>query len=636
MYKRFGLAARWLFTCACALSTLYVVPLAQAQDVGSEEPTASEQASPGEAPSEGETTEDTTSGDEDAFNEAAFEEAAFEEASSGGGGGGGDSSFDEPTFSVNGMFRMQAGVFVPLMSSKFKPHENIAFTNDVVPQPCDVRRGTNQCVPRDHGQKPGTMSIARATLQLEAQWNINEYIGLHAIVRGVRSLRLDADQYARPPQQDLAAYREGRSAGNDFDTMGRSHQDWVHENLYSELDLREFYLDLFPKEWLSMRIGRQQVMWGDIAGYRILDQVNPENTTWHFGSLEQTEDIRIPNWIWLTTFDMPKIDHSLEVLWIPMVDRPKDTVTVPLSFVGAWGIPYPNAPTSFFSPNLNFRYPGRDFNDQRVGLRWKGNLGNYTSYSLQYLYTHQMGPPVVTDGYYGNFYTGEIDRTGQPVIAPNPDGSETRVINLDFPRMHIAGFSLEQNIPALGTIARLEAAFENRTYSGRTDNPGAPDSSRPHYLTFHSERLPTIKYAVQLQRPTMIRWLNPSANFLLVGQFLHTYLPTYDMPKSDADIKLVHVVSFNAWALQKHHYTIALLARTTYLNGRITLEAKGAWLPNPYSKDSGFYTVDVGYRMGPHYRLNIRVTDFVGKDPYRDMGLFRDRDEIHGAFTVLF
>jgi hypothetical protein len=30
------------------------------------------------------------------------------------------------------------------------------------------------------------------------------------------------------------------------------------------------------------------------------------------------------------------------------------------------------------------------------------------------------------------------------------------------------------------------------------------------------------------------------------------------------------------------------------------------------------------------------ATDFIGKDPYRDMGLFRDRDELAANLTVLF
>jgi hypothetical protein len=59
-------------------------------------------------------------------------------------------------------------------------------------------------------------------------------------------------------------------------------------------------------------------------------------------------------------------------------------------------------------------------------------------------------------------------------------------------------------------------------------------------------------------------------------------------------------------------------------------------MPNPYYQDSGFVSVDLGFRIGPHYRVNVMVTDFVGKDPYRDLGLWRDRDEVHASLTVLF
>jgi hypothetical protein len=51
---------------------------------------------------------------------------------------------------------------------------------------------------------------------------------------------------------------------------------------------------------------------------------------------------------------------------------------------------------------------------------------------------------------------------------------------------------------------------------------------------------------------------------------------------------------------------------------------------------SGFVSFDVGFRVGPHYRFNVTVTDFFGGNPYRDIGLFRDRDEVHASATVLF
>lgn len=541
-----------------------------------------------------------------------------------------DDDHEEPSFSVNGMLRMQGGVFAPLASSKFRPHENIAAV-PTTGAPCDVRMGNSNCVPSDHGQRPGSVSLARTTLQIESHWDINDRMALHAIVRGVRSLRLPGDAYARPPQQNLEAWRNA-----DYDGMGRTAQDWAAENLYSELDLREFYLDLFPTDWLSMRIGRQQVMWGDVGGYRLLDAVNPENSTWHFGPLESVEDIRIPLWMWLTTIDMPKIEHSLELLWIPMIDRKKDTVTTPLSFAGAWGVPFSNTPTSFFSPNMNFKYPGRDVKDMRAGFRWKGSLGTQMNYSLVYLFTHQFSPPVPTDGFYGQVTRQMADpMTGRITEASSPDSAITREINLEFPRQHIAGFSIEQNLPFISSVARLEAAFEpNRTFSGRTDRP-QQDPNNPYRMIFHREQMMAVNYAFVLQRPTMIRFLNPTQNFLLVGQFFHSFLPTLDM-ESAAGRQLVHLVGFNQWQLQRHSLRVAGIARTSYLNGRITVAATGVYMPNPYAKDSGFYSVDVGVRLGTHYRLNVVVTDFVGKDPYRDMGLFRDRDELAASLTVLF
>jgi hypothetical protein len=237
---------------------------------------------------------------------------------------GGSYESEEPAFQVNGMMKMQGGVFAPLLSDKFSPHENeaykpypgIALLNKN--QPCDpVAIQNNGCYPVDHGQKPGTPSIMRATFQLEAQWDINEKIGLHAIVRGVRSLELPADDYAQISDPLLGPEAEA----NDGALRKDYARKWAHDNYYQELDLREFYLDLTPKNWLSMRIGRQQVAWGDTGQYRLLDIVNPQNGVWHFAPLEAIEDTRIPLWMWLTTIDIPKIDHSLELLWIPMIDR---------------------------------------------------------------------------------------------------------------------------------------------------------------------------------------------------------------------------------------------------------------------------------------------------------------------------
>ena len=94
----------------------------------------------------------------------------------------------------------------------------------------------------------------------------------------------------------------------------------------------------------------EKVAWGEIGQYRLLDVVNPSNDTWHFGPLESFEDTRIPLWIVKGLVEFPSIDHSLEIVWLPGIDRPQDMVTVPLSFVGAWGPPRSNICSACPSP----------------------------------------------------------------------------------------------------------------------------------------------------------------------------------------------------------------------------------------------------------------------------------------------
>ena len=124
--------------------------------------------------------------------------------------GGGGYESDEPAFEVNVMMKMQGGVFVPLMSEKFTEQKNEAYAPyPSIPvldktKPCDpVMVQTNGCQPINHGQPAGSPSIMRATFQLEAQWNIDEKVGLHSIVRAVRSMRLPADEMGRPPNPAL-------------------------------------------------------------------------------------------------------------------------------------------------------------------------------------------------------------------------------------------------------------------------------------------------------------------------------------------------------------------------------------------------------------------------------------------------
>ena len=106
----------------------------------------------------------------------------------------------DSSLSVNGYVKLQSGIFVPLLSDMFSAHEYKAFIGKTS-EPCDPVMVPNKpCTPRDHAVGAGDMSMFRATLQLEADWQPYESVAVHAILRGARSLMTKADGWAQMPK----------------------------------------------------------------------------------------------------------------------------------------------------------------------------------------------------------------------------------------------------------------------------------------------------------------------------------------------------------------------------------------------------------------------------------------------------
>jgi hypothetical protein len=547
-----------------------------------------------------------------------------------------DGEESESKLSVNGFVKLQTGIFVPLLSDMYKAQKNEAWIlnadgnrmkdalgNDI---PCDpVMSPQKPCYPANHGVDPGSLSMFRATLQLEADWAPDEKVNVHAIFRGARSLMTDADGWAQMPVPSQASSVEAR--------RGEARQ-WVLDHYYTEFDLREFYVDVFPFESVSFRLGRQQVTWGETGQFRLLDVVNPENITWHFGPLESFEDTRVPLWIVKGLFEFPSIDHSLELVWVPGIDRPEDMVTVPLTFVSAWGLPYPNTPSPFLIDEKVFMYPENSIEDtMRIGFRWKGNLTTNMTYGLVYYYTHQLSPPIPL--YY--------DRV--KLADGSYDNNHLERLYLGYPRQHIFGFSLDFTLEnPIGAVIRLEAAVEpDRTFprmstTGQT-HPDADKASRVH---FEQPRKLAMSYAVVIMRPTMIRFLNPTQNFMFVLQFMHTMVPGLSAPEK---IDLVEVPGFNEFKVNVHGMKLIFAAFTNYLHGLLTPKVVAVWvMPDAdrvsgsdfFTKSSAFIATSLDVRLGDSWRVNLTLTDFFGADPYKGVGLFRDRDEINLSVLCQF
>ncbi len=524
---------------------------------------------------------------------------------------------DESTLSVNGYLKLQTGVFVPMFSDMFQAHKNEAFILDMNDEPqerCDpIMSPQKPCYPSSHGQEAGSLSMFRSTLQLEGEWTPSEYVSVHAILRGVRSLMIEADGYAQMPVP---------SSSTDPQVRRDAAMKFVHENFYTEFDLREFYIDAYPTDWLSFRLGRQQVTWGETGQYRLLDVVNPSDNTWHFGPLESFEDTRIPLWIAKALIEFADLDQSLEIVWVPGLDRPEDMVTRPLTFAGVWGLPYSNTPSPFIIDEKVFLYPENSIEDtMRIGLRWKGNLTPSMTYSLVYYYTHQMSPPIP-------LYFDLIRKADGSY-----DSNHMERLYLGFPRQHIAGFTVDFTLEnPIGAVVKLEAAVEpNRTYPQLSDTERKhvdPNNEQRYY--FDNPQLMAVSYALVVMRPTMLEFLNPTQNITFVFQFIHTMVPGMTV---EDEANLVEIPGFNDYKVRKwDSMKFVFAAFTNYLHGMLTPKVIAAYV----YPDNGFVAASLAVRLGVHWRLNFTATDFFGADGYKGAGLFRDRDELNLSILCQF
>ena len=225
--------------------------------------------------------------------------------------------------------------------------------------------------------------------------------------------------------------------------------------------LRDCYLDFVKNRWF-VRLGKQQVVWGQADGIAILDRVNPFDLTEYW--LPDAADIRIPLWMLNINYS-PKLNSNLQLLIIP--DFEQSTAAPP-------GAPFafrsyklyddfkkfwigPPKPGHLFTGalNQNIYYPE---NPIKIGFQWKDRISDW-EYTLNYLYGYD---------YLARTY---LDSTVVQILPRQPP-KITRNYGRRFKIDQLVGGSLNHTFtregPLKGVTLRSDAAvyINEPTYYG--------------------------------------------------------------------------------------------------------------------------------------------------------------------------
>lgn len=201
-------------------------------------------------------------------------------------------------------------------------------------------------------------------LELTVQPTLEVGLGERWRLRGIARLRLDAA--GELDVGDSAVEARARGSRQLRFAAGRG-----------EIELRELYVDgaVGATQW---RIGRQQIVWGQADGLRVLDVVNP--VSFREFVLPNAEDRRIP--VWATNAELPLGSGTLQVLWIPdptfdevpggahpfAVTTPLLVPAAPPRHAGAMPVAVSLAPVD---------RPAGLLDSSDVGLRWSGQAGGW-------------------------------------------------------------------------------------------------------------------------------------------------------------------------------------------------------------------------------------------------------------------
>ena len=361
-----------------------------------------------------------------------------------------------------------------------------------------------------------------------------------------------------------------------IDTVGDLGPDVSKPNNYSqvngpwyndkngEFSLRELYLDA---QWGASfwRLGKQQVVWGQADGIKVMDVVNPQS--YREFILDDFDRSRIP--LWMVNVERPVGDNgNLQLLWVP------DTSYHELAEEGT---PYfftsplivPKAPKGLPTEIIKSDKPDNALEDSDAGIRYSGFFDGW-DITLNYLY-HYLDFPVP-------YQQLRID-----------DAGATGVLIPEYERSHLLGGTLS-NVFGNFTL-RAEAVYNSDTYHVSTDLSERGIGKSPEFASVLG-----------------LDWQLGSYDTMVSAQWFQSYLPDYEQ----------------AITRGQSENNLSLLFRRTFANETWLFNALGL-----YSVDHGdrLLQLKLSYMLRSNLELWVGG-DFFGGDSDGMYGQFSEEDRV--------
>ena len=431
-----------------------------------------------------------------------------------------------------------------------------------------------------------TLNLARALFQTEFTYRPTDVFKLYTKIRfthdATELLDDNLDEYDATPY-------DVPSGGWTLMNLGDSdHYRGEVWELYGDVEVGNLWA----------RLGRQQIVWGEMIGLRIMDRINPLDMSWHLMfEPEEFENIRIPQWAIRAVYGMEQraipwlMDITLEGFLNPGDISP--------NVMPEFGSPFNLKPQ--FPPFFDIEDKDRR-GDAEYGFRMGGRIGNFYG-TLNYLH-------LFVDN-------SLFELTGITPVGPRPIPP---ILHLDakYPETDIYGMTLNYASPApLNLVVTFEGTYTpDQPYQDAKARPLMPGTPTPQIRDVGMWR-----WAMRFDRSTFVL-PRPISAMKIQLQFSQTVVEDND-----------EVLGPNNSEIDATQNTLALILRQSLMHNNLEPSLKII-----YDLDDAYLiTPAVRYRYGDNWYFDL-YGNFLGGSEDRPgrFGSMDWADEIVGRVTFQF
>ena len=408
-------------------------------------------------------------------------------------------------------------------------------------------------------------------LQVEMEAKLHPDVSGRGIFRGmydaIYDLRHDSDQWNR----DFAGSRD---------------------QLAHEEKVRELHLDATLGSW-DFRIGKQQVVWGENDGLRLMDLVNPLDMR-RQNTVRPYEDIRIPLTMVKAVYKIDQTLNSyLELLWNPgdiTRDKIYNDTTISEDYKSPWTLP--NSPALLGLKALRLAgkvvMPDDDLSwlnvrNSEFGTRLGGILGGWS----------------LTLNYFQGFSRLPVLEGNLNLLAP-PSSLPVVPVKIEYPRERVIGFTFNKD-SGMWVWRGEFATYLDKHYTVSVRRP-APD------IMIEEKVMQASMLGFDYKRS--IPWLNPEKLFFISGQIFDFHIFDFEetlRPRREDSVYLT------------------LLVNTGYHMDRIVPEVLVIY----DTAATGWQIKSkVEFKYGDHWRPEIGSVVYIGDDFEQPFGTLAAKDEV--------